>query len=221
MMLCRQCTRRLIFGHSRKIENFKPNLIISRSFRSSLYTEEIFNWKTSCDVAFYSVFFFCGFYYVDNKFLSVTAVSGRSMQPTINPDDLPQKDWVFLDRRPQWNHKSVQRGDIVTFKTTRDPNSIYVKRVVGLEGDIVTTLGYRKRSVLVPAGHCWLEGDNHLASDDSNKFGPIPMGLITARATHVIYPVTRWQHLPRKFPHSRVKINPGCNDDQVWDLEQV
>ncbi|CAK8682838.1 unnamed protein product [Clavelina lepadiformis] len=105
--------------------------------------------------------------------------------------------------------------------TTRDPNSIYVKRVVGLEGDIVTTLGYRKRSVLVPAGHCWLEGDNHLASDDSNKFGPIPMGLITARATHVIYPVTRWQHLPRKFPHSRVKINPGCNDDQVWDLEQV
>ncbi len=35
---------------------------------------------------------------------------------------------------------------------------------------------------MVPQGHCWIEGDNHSASYDSNKFGCIPMGLILGKA---------------------------------------
>ena len=58
-------------------------------------------------------------------------------------------------------------------RTPRDPHEINIKRVIGLEGDVVSTLGYKNRTVRIPAGYCWVEGDNHLASDDSNRIGPV------------------------------------------------
>ena len=45
--------------------------------------------------------------------------------------------------------------------------------MIALEGDKVKTLGYKKRVVKVPTGHCWVEGDNHACSDDSNRRGPV------------------------------------------------
>ena len=35
------------------------------------------------------------------------------------------------------------------------------------------TLSYKNRYVVVPEGHCWIEGDHHSVSLDSNVFGPV------------------------------------------------
>uniref|UniRef100_T1H1T8 Mitochondrial inner membrane protease subunit 2 n=1 Tax=Megaselia scalaris TaxID=36166 RepID=T1H1T8_MEGSC len=35
-----------------------------------------------------------------------------------------------------------------------------IKRVVGLQGELVKTLSYKKEFVRVPEGHCWVEGDH-------------------------------------------------------------
>ena len=35
------------------------------------------------------------------------------------------------------------------------------------------TLKHKRKLVKVPRGHCWVEGDNHSHSLDSNTFGPV------------------------------------------------
>lgn len=39
----------------------------------------------------------------------------------------------------------------------------------------------RSRTIIVPKGHVWLEGDNSDNSMDSRYYGPVPMGLIQSR----------------------------------------
>ena len=45
-----------------------------------------------------------------------------------------------------------------------------LKRVLALPGDIIRTR--INSEVIIPEGHCWLEGDNADNSVDSNEFGP-------------------------------------------------
>lgn len=73
----------------------------------------------------------------------------------------------------------------------RNPDSCLIKRIVGLEGDIMKTKSQVHSFVEVPKGCCWIEGENHSQSMDSNFFGPIPLGLITAKATHIVWPLNR------------------------------
>lgn len=37
-------------------------------------------------------------------------------------------------------------------------------------------------------GHCWIVGDNLLASRDSRYFGPLPMALIQGKVVGKIFP---------------------------------
>jgi hypothetical protein len=55
--------------------------------------------------------------------------------------------------------------------------------------------------VVIPAGHCWVEGDNQETSVDSRTYGPVPYGLIFAKVTWVIYPFNRLREL-------KVSCNP-------------
>lgn len=124
----------------------------------------------------------------------VAKVEGVSMQPELNPEPEAFSDYVLLNR---WASRScdVQRGEVVAIKSPRDPQQKLIKRVVALEGDTVRTLGYRERLVTVPRGHFWLEGDNHAHSLDSNRFGPVALGLLVARASHRVWPPSRWGRL--------------------------
>ncbi|KYQ58744.1 Integrin-alpha FG-GAP repeat-containing protein 2 [Trachymyrmex zeteki] len=121
----------------------------------------------------------------------VARVEGISMQPALNPD-LRYPDYVFLNR---WTirNQDIQRGDIVCVVSPKVPNQTLIKRVVGLAGDIIGTHGYKLCTIQVPEGHCWLEGDHVGRSMDSNTFGPISLGLVTAKATHIVWPPNRWQ----------------------------
>lgn len=140
----------------------------------------------------------------------VARVDGISMQETLNPSDSKGHDYVFLSKSNSLLKKgNLRHGDIVSIKSPRHPATYIIKRVVGLEGDIVQipentkinpqwdnpkgVLNYAKRTIQVPKGHCWVEGDNARLSQDSRFYGPISLGLITAKATHVVYP--RWKRL--------------------------
>ena len=62
-----------------------------------------------------------------------------------------------------------------------DPQRHVIKRLIGLEGDLILNEKSSSAGVVVPTGHCWVEGDNPCASKDSLIYGPIPIGLIYAK----------------------------------------
>ncbi|XP_069658234.1 mitochondrial inner membrane protease subunit 2 isoform X2 [Haliaeetus albicilla] len=110
----------------------------------------------------------------------VARVEGASMQPSLNPGGRQASDVVLLNHWSIRNY-DVQRGDIVS----------------------LVTIGYKKKYVKVPHGHIWVEGDHHGHSFDSNAFGPVSLGLLHARATHILWPPQRWQKLQPMLPPER------------------
>lgn len=134
----------------------------------------------------------------------VVKVEGESMQPVLNPD-LKERhaDYVYLNT---WSAKTrqIQRGEIVTFVSPRNPDEALIKRIIGLEGDCVRT--NRDKMVFIPKGHCWVEGENRSRSLDSNSFGAISMGLIQGKASHIVWPPHRWQKLePKEIDSDRLQ----------------
>ncbi|CAM2098386.1 unnamed protein product [Caretta caretta] len=88
----------------------------------------------------------------------------------------------------------------------KNPEQKIIKRVIALEGDIVKTIGYKNKYVKIPHGHIWVEGDHHGHSFDSNAFGPVSLGLLHARATHILWPPRRWQKLQPMLPPERIPL---------------
>ncbi|XP_032076669.1 mitochondrial inner membrane protease subunit 2 isoform X2 [Thamnophis elegans] len=111
----------------------------------------------------------------------IARVEGTSMQPSLNPVEQQVSDIVLLNHWSIRNYE-VQRGDIVSLVSPRNPEQKIVKRVIALEGDIIKTIGYKKKYVKIPHGHIWVEGDHHGHSFDSNAFGPT---LTASRHWHI------------------------------------
>lgn len=120
----------------------------------------------------------------------IARVEGVSMQPSLNPRG-NSSDYVFLSRFNMVNY-SIEKGEIVSCVSPKNRKQMIIKRVTGLEGDIVQST---KNYVKVPDGHCWIEGDHRGFSLDSNTFGPVPVGLIVAKAKCIVWPPDRWQLL--------------------------
>ncbi|UXI19532.1 hypothetical protein NH340_JMT05475 [Sarcoptes scabiei] len=154
----------------------------------------------------------------------VARVEGISMQPTLNPDNrfdeltksnssldikclledfLNSSDLILLSHWATRNYQ-IQRGDIVSLVSPKNPKQIIIKRIIALEGDTIVSRGnLRYQTIKIPKGHCWIEGDNSSKSLDSNIFGPVAVGLITAQAKYVIWPPKRWKSLSLKLPTDR------------------
>lgn len=135
----------------------------------------------------------------------VARVEGTSMQPSLNPGGSRSPDVVLLNHWKVRNFE-VQRGDIVSLVSPKNPQQKIIKRVIALEGDIIRTIGHKNRYVRVPRGHIWVEGDHHGHSFDSNSFGPVSLGLLHARATHILWPPARWQKLESVLPPERLPL---------------
>lgn len=92
-------------------------------------------------------------------------------------------------------------------RSPSNPEVESVKRVIGLEGDIVfTRKPYPYPHATVPSGHIWVEGDGgHNGKDslDSNYYGPISMNLVTGRVTYALWPwrtfgpINWWEWKPK------------------------
>lgn len=139
-------------------------------------------------------------------------IPSESMKPTLKVHDR------ILVNKLSYRAHAVHRGDIVVFKRsalkgTQGESQIkdLVKRVVGLPGDTVSTTADGHvlindhqldepyvhgqptipgiPSIVIPAHHLWVMGDNRTNSADSRYFGPIDENQIVGRAFILIWPV--------------------------------
>ncbi|KAJ2157714.1 hypothetical protein GGF46_004317 [Coemansia sp. RSA 552] len=132
--------------------------------------------------------------FVTDNVLSLQMISGRSMQPALNPDsNCLKRDVVLVDKAVKGEMaKRLRRGDIVTLASPTNPDRLLVKRIVAMPHDCVVPLGQSDSFVRVPVGHCWVEGDESYHSKDSNAFGPVPIALISGRAITPVWPPSRF-----------------------------
>jgi len=178
-------------------------------------------------------------YCVGNTFITVVGypacVNGKSMQPVFNFNTSEARsdnmfnfsswrgsyfrldlDWVFVNCWAARQY-SFTRGDIVVFVSPKDPFDFVIKRLIALEGDSLSSYRFEKTDVMIPDGHCWVEGDNWDNSVDSNRYGPIPLGLIFGVATHVIWPPNKWQRIQTSIPPyllpERVQVNSRSSNN--------
>lgn len=119
-------------------------------------------------------------------------VPSASMQPAVLAGDI-----LFADKR--YNRPgltAVQRGDIAIFVYPNDRTTYYIKRIVGLPGDVVKVEG---GEVTVPAGEVFVMGDNRAASKDSRDFGTVPLQDVVGKARQVWFSraegTIRWERL--------------------------
>ncbi|WVN86695.1 uncharacterized protein L203_101867 [Cryptococcus depauperatus CBS 7841] len=140
---------------------------------------------------------------------SLATVTGGSMQPTFNPDlqtNPLQHDVVLLER---WSValNRFQKGDVVTLWSPQNPQLLTTKRIIALEGDLVQPLCPSwSAPVRIPPGHCWVEGDSKYQTRDSNTYGPIPLGLVTAKVVYVLWPWARAARVEKGFGKSKRRV---------------
>lgn len=138
---------------------------------------------------------------------STTFVMGSSMYPT-----LLNGDKLFSVRVPLY-FREPERGDIVVFKAPDDPEKDYIKRVIGIPGDIIEifdgkvflngseleedyiekgieTYTYEDNFWKVEEGEVFVLGDNRrvAASKDSRYFDVVDQKLIKGIANFRYYP---------------------------------
>ena len=60
----------------------------------------------------------------------------------------------------------------------------------GGDGEEEVVVGRRRNKegmIRIPAGHCWLAGDNSLDSFDSRHYGPVSLALVTGKVEAVVW----------------------------------
>ncbi|KAF3336417.1 mitochondrial inner membrane protease subunit 1 isoform X2 [Carex littledalei] len=129
-------------------------------------------------------------------------VIGPSMLPTLNQAG----DILAVNMVPKW-WGQFNTGDVVLMRSPGNPTLHLAKRILGVEGEKVTYLvdpnnSKTIKTVLVPEGHVWVQGDNIHKSYDSRKFGPVPRGLIQGRIFYRVWP-------PEKIGPIDSKVNPN------------
>ncbi|EEF34285.1 mitochondrial inner membrane protease subunit 2 [Ricinus communis] len=144
---------------------------------------------------------------ISDRYASIVPVRGVSMSPTFNPgtstfwgsfiDDCVLVEKFCLEKY-RFSH-----GDVVVFRSPSNHKEKHIKRIIGLPGDWIGT-PHAYDVVKVPEGHCWVEGDNLLSSMDSRYFGPVPLGLISGRVTHIVWPPQRIGEVEKKIPQGRL-----------------
>lgn len=118
-------------------------------------------------------------------------VRGRSMQPTLG-------DGTLIISHTIKDSSGLGYGDVITFHPIPDGQVTYVKRVVGLPGDILEARsnflfvngvsdGISQTGtgtwgpITVPPNTVFLLGDNRVASCDSRTLGCISFSQICAK----------------------------------------
>lgn len=149
--------------------------------------------------------------------VSPQEISGASMEPNFHNGE------YILTNKVLYKFREPQRGDVVIFKSPRNKEVDYIKRIIGLPEDIVklennvffvngkpidepylapgiSVFGASYLSegqeIVVPPGTLFVVGDNRPHSSDSREFGPIPMEDLIGVAFFRYWPFDRAGALP-------------------------
>ncbi len=125
----------------------------------------------------------------------VMRVHGKDMEPTLHDGYL-----ILVTRRLD----PLRRGDILSFRYPADPSQTFIKRVVGLPGEIIAIqdgkvlvngqdlqedyldpqlnrFPHTWVGTKIPEGKYYVMGDNRDSSNDSRFWGPVPKELIQGK----------------------------------------
>lgn len=128
--------------------------------------------------------------------MSPQEINGASMDPTFHNGE------YILTNKIEYKFKKPSRGDVIIFKSPRNKDIDYIKRIIGEPGDRValengafvingmkldepylpaglyTSGGSflpEGAEIVVAEGRYFMAGDNRGHSSDSREFGPIPL----------------------------------------------
>lgn len=135
-------------------------------------------------------------------------VEGTSMLPWLQ-----DQERIFVNKFV-YRFEDIAHGDIIVFRFPLDPSKSYIKRVVGLPGDIVEIVDGRlfvnggeipepyvvpsfrdhgsHRPVVVPSGEYYVLGDHRNTSNDSRTWGTVERSHITGKAVFAYWPLDRF-----------------------------
>jgi signal peptidase I len=151
-----------------------------------------------------------------------------SMENTLLPGDFLFVNKFFYGARLPFTEVRLpgftepHRGDIVVFQFPDDPSQDYIKRCIGVGGDVIEVKnkevyvnGVRQEepyivhkdpalradvrdnmpAVKVPPDHLFMMGDNRDFSYDSRFWGPVDMELVRGKAWITYFSWDKDQHL--------------------------
>ncbi len=138
-------------------------------------------------------------------------VEGTSMMPRLT-----NHERIFINKFV-YHFEPIQRGDIVVFYYPLDPSKSYIKRVVGLPGELVSIRDGRvyvngkalREPYLVPGAldqqsyppvtvepdHYYVLGDHRESSNDSRVWGAVDRKYIYGKAVFVYWPFSQFGSL--------------------------
>uniref|UniRef100_A0A453J0R4 Mitochondrial inner membrane protease subunit 2 n=1 Tax=Aegilops tauschii subsp. strangulata TaxID=200361 RepID=A0A453J0R4_AEGTS len=109
---------------------------------------------------------------ISDRYVTVVAIKGHSMHPTMTATDSALRGDIVLAEKACLDQYKFSRGDVILFKCPSNHKEVFVKRLIGLPGEWIQ-LPASSEIIKVPQGHCWVEGDNAARSWDSRSFGPL------------------------------------------------
>lgn len=109
-------------------------------------------------------------------------VYGASMEPT-----LANGDYLIIDEISYKFHKP-EKGDIVVFRYPLDPSKYFIKRIIGMPGEI---LEFDGQTITLKENEYFVMGDNRNASSDSRVWGPVPENLLVGRTFIRLWPFNK------------------------------
>ena len=141
-------------------------------------------------------------YFVIDAVLGRVRVQKISMEPTLDQGE------ILLVNKLAYKFGEVEYGDIITFHYPLNPELDYVKRAIGLPGDMVEiedgkvyvndlelyepyiSAAPEYEGVWeVPENELFVLGDNRNPSADSHVWGYVPMGNVIGKAFAVYWPL--------------------------------
>jgi len=150
-------------------------------------------------------------------------VKGESMVPTFKNGD------YILTSKIAYKFRSYQRGDVVVFKSPKNPDIDYIKRIIGLPGDRIVfkgsevyvnnilinenyisspnnlwETGYAKENeeIIVSDNNIFVMGDNRPHSSDSRDFGPVEINSIIGNVFYRYFPAEKIGAINNPLPKS-------------------
>ncbi len=182
-------------------ENAAPAAVAPRGAARGRVLRAVWEFLHDLSVAVLFCFFLIAF--VAQAF----RVQGTSMEPLLlDGERIVVNKFIY-------RFQPIERGDVVVFWYPRDPSVSFIKRVVGLPGDLVEMQAgrlvvngmpvredylpesFRDGDSLPPTevrkGYYFVLGDHRRSSNDSRSWGEVPEKYIYGRAVFRFWPFDR------------------------------